>query len=507
MVKLKNESNMKTIFKTIACLSAALLAYSCVLNEIDTQITDEEAIAQIRLECDALESYTMQSQKPQAVSFRVNSTTPWEITGFENSWLTVEPASSKVSSLSEDITVKATGANSTLSDRSITLTVKGANTTITHSIVITQMRMGQLTVEPVVGDYDKAGATKTFTVSSNISWEASAADDWLTLNPSSGTSDGPMKTVTVSAEAAANKSLSRSTVVTVVSGDEKTQFFVKQDGHTLEFQQLESPVIDRKGGELLFTVNSTLDWKVESSNENFTATKVSDTQVKVSAPFNSQFAERKATIILKPTSDEYGDVSGSTEVSQGVNFTFSGKYDILDDGSIKIYCSDKTRVTTIDNYRFVKMTLILGDVSFEANGQLWAVTKGGGDCNLYNQLTVGGTTRLRTDGTLPNCGKSSYKNATYELSLAEANAMKKYRFEILPDYEHSETNDAGVNVPYHYMRFYYNDEETPRAVINYRSGIMDDPTAENPYRFGVEDKTTASWYVVKSCVIEPVAEQ
>ena len=186
MVKLKNESNMKTIFKTIACLSAALLAYSCVLDEIDTQITDEEAIAQIRLECDALESYTMQSQKPQAVSFRVSSTTPWEITGFEDSWLTVEPASSKVSSLSEDITVKAT-ANNTLSDRTVTLTVKGANTTITHSINITQMRMGQLTVEPIVGDYDKAGATKTFTVSSNISWEATAADDWLTLNPSSGT--------------------------------------------------------------------------------------------------------------------------------------------------------------------------------------------------------------------------------------------------------------------------------------------------------------------------------
>ena len=124
---------MKKIFNTVACLSAALLAFSCVMDKIDTQITDEEAIAQIRLECDALESYTIQSQNPQAVSFRVSSTTPWTITGFENSgWLTVEPASSAVSSLSEDVTVKAI-ANTELSERSVTLKVTGKNTDLSYT--------------------------------------------------------------------------------------------------------------------------------------------------------------------------------------------------------------------------------------------------------------------------------------------------------------------------------------------------------------------------------------
>ena len=489
MVKLKNESNMKTIFKTIACLSAALLAYSCVLDEIDTQITDEEAIAQIRLECDALESYTIQSQKPQAVSFRVNSTTPWEITGFENSWLTVEPASSKVSSLSEDITVKAT-ANNTLSDRTITLTVQGANTTITHSINITQMRMGQLTVEPVVGDYDKAGATKTFTVSSNISWEATAADDWLTLNPSSGTSDGPMKTVTVSAEAAANKSLSRSTIVTVVSGDEKTQFFVKQDGHTLEFQQLESPVIDRKGGELLFTVNATLDWKVESSNANFTATKMSDTQVKVSAPFNNQFAERKATITLKPTSDEFGDVSGSTEVSQGVNFTLQN-CELLEDGSIKMSGSAGSRVVTIDEYRDnFDLTLTMGDKNFGTAGQLWVQGKIGG-VNIYNQLSLGGNTRIRTDGTMAGDGGSSYKSSTYSITQDELNAMETYHYKIATNAADATKMD---------MLFEVNGTEkkshTGPNPFYYDEG-------STTFYFGFYSTTSdGSWYVVKTCDIK-----
>ena len=489
MVKLKNESNMKTIFKTIACLSAALLAYSCVLDEIDTQITDEEAIAQIRLECDALESYTMQSQKPQAVSFRVSSTTPWEITGFEDSWLTVEPASSKVSSLSEDITVKAT-ANNALSDRTVTLTVKGANTTITHSINITQMRMGQLTVEPIVGDYDNAGATKTFTVSSNISWEATAADDWLTLNPSSGTSDGPMKTVTVSAEAAANKSLSRSTIVTVVSGDEKTQFFVKQDGHTLEFQQLESPVIDRKGGELLFTVNATLDWKVESSNANFTATKMSDTQVKVSAPFNNQFAERKATITLKPTSDEFGDVSGSTEVSQGVNFTLQN-CELLEDGSIKMSGSAGSRVVTIDEYRDnFDLTLTMGDKNFGTAGQLWVQGKIGG-VNIYNQLSLGGNTRIRTDGTMAGDGGSSYKSSTYSITQDELNAMETYHYKIATNAADATKMD---------MLFEVNGTEkkshTGPNPFYYDEG-------STTFYFGFYSTTSdGSWYVVKTCDIK-----
>ncbi len=481
---------MKTIFKTIACLSAALFAYSCVLDEIDTQITDQEAIAQIRLECDALESYTIQSQKPQAVSFRVSSTTPWEITGFENSWLTVEPASSKVSSLSEDITVKATGANSTLSDRSVTLTVKGANTNITHSIKITQMRMGTLTVEPIVGDYDKAGATKTFTVSSNISWEASAADDWLTLSPSSGTSDGPVKTVTVSAEAAPNNSLNRSTVVTVISGDEKSQFFVKQDGHTLEFQPLESPSIDRKGGELLFNVNATMDWKVESSNANFTATKVSDTQVKVSAPFNNQFAERKATITLKPTDADFGDVSGSTEVSQGVNFTLQN-CELLDDGSVKMSGTAGSRVVTIDEYRSnFDLTLTMGEKHFGTAGQLWVQGKIGG-VNIYNQLSLGGNTRIRTDGTLAGDGGSCYKSSTYSINQDELNAMETYHYKIA-------TNAA--------------DETKMDMLFEVNGNEKKSHTGPNPFYydegsssfyFGFYSATTdGSWYVVKTCDIK-----
>ena len=102
---------MKYIFKSALLLSLLLAASSCVLDEIDSQPASEP-----RLECDALEAYTIQATKPQAVSFRVNATTPWTVTASpEVKWITITPASSAVSSLSEDVRVTV-AANTDFAD-------------------------------------------------------------------------------------------------------------------------------------------------------------------------------------------------------------------------------------------------------------------------------------------------------------------------------------------------------------------------------------------------------
>ena len=124
----KINSYMKTIFKSAACLSFLLALAACQQFQIDTQMTPEKEAASIRLECDALESYTISATNPQAVSFKVASTTPWTISRSDNAdWLAVSPASSSVSSLSADISVTAV-ENTTLEDRSVTLTLTGENT-------------------------------------------------------------------------------------------------------------------------------------------------------------------------------------------------------------------------------------------------------------------------------------------------------------------------------------------------------------------------------------------
>ena len=118
---------MKTIVKIVASLSLALLALACQQFVVDTQMTPEKAASMLRLDSDALDSYTIQGEKPQAVSFKVSSTTPWTITRSENAeWLKVSPASSSVSGLSADVVITASANDDTDAKAKITFTYNAA---------------------------------------------------------------------------------------------------------------------------------------------------------------------------------------------------------------------------------------------------------------------------------------------------------------------------------------------------------------------------------------------
>ena len=172
---------MKTIFKIVASLSFGLFAVACQQFYVDTQMTPEKAAASIKLECDALDSYTIQGEKPQSVSFKVASTTPWSITGWESAeWLKVSPASSALSSLSEDIVITAK-ANPDYEDRSVTLVLSGEGTDTTYKVVITQSRRGKLFVQPVSDIFEAEGNSLPFTIETNLAWEARSADQWLSF--------------------------------------------------------------------------------------------------------------------------------------------------------------------------------------------------------------------------------------------------------------------------------------------------------------------------------------
>lgn len=121
----KNNSHMKTILRTIACLGVLGLAASCQMYEIDTQMTPEKAAASIRMECDALPSYTVPALNPGTVTFNVSSNTPWTITRSSGAdWCTVTPSSSSAGALISDVVVKFE-PNTEREDRTATLTLKG----------------------------------------------------------------------------------------------------------------------------------------------------------------------------------------------------------------------------------------------------------------------------------------------------------------------------------------------------------------------------------------------
>ena len=482
---------MKTIVKIVASLSLGLFAVACQQFYVDTQMTPEKAAASLKLECDALDSYTIQGEKPQSVSFKVASTTPWTITGYENAqWLKVSPTSSSVSSLSEDIVISAV-ANDTYDNRSVTLKVQGEGLGEIKSVTITQLRKGKLFVQPVSDVFEAAGSSLPFTIETNLAWEVRSSEQWLSFSEASGTGDGTVKTV--KATAAANNSITRNAVVTVFAGDEKESFEITQKGQSLEFLPLENTAIDPKGGELEIGVKATMDWKAECSNKAFTMEKVGNDKLKVTAPFNGKFADLTATIVIKPVSDDFGDVSSSVEISQGCNFNLEGNFEVLEDGSVKISAGAKTRVTTKELYRYASFVLTMGDVNFGDKGTLCLNTHdaGNGTAEYQCQINLDGNKRLRTNGS-----GTKYNTAKFDITKDDLNAMKTYRVDFAPDAE-----TAG-NIK---LEFFYNG--TSKASVSSPSVYTSDPASGGHYFFGYESsKDDDTWYVVKSCDITVLGE-
>ena len=485
----KTKSYMKTLFKTVACLSFLLSFAACQEFKIDTQMTPEKEAASVRLVSDALESYTISATNPQPISFKVASNTPWTIARSDNAeWLAVSPASSAVSSLNQDITVTAV-ENTTYEDRSVTLTISAENVETTYSVTITQHKLGKLYVQPVADNFAAGGSTLPFTIETNVAWEARSNEQWLTLSETSGVGDGSVMTIQATADE--NTSIVRKATVTVVAGEDTETFEVTQKGMSLEIVPLESPVVDRKGGELIFDVDATMEWKVESSNEWFTAEPTTDGKIKVTAPWNNAFAPKTATITLLPTSNKYGDIKSEVEVSQPINFDITGHYEVLEDGSVKAYGDSKCKITTKDGYRYASFVAKLGEKNIGAKCRMHLCTHDAGstgNTEYQCQINLDGNKRLRSNG-----GGTDYNSSSFSITEDELKAMTEYRMDFAPD-------NGQIR-----LEFFYNG--TSRKSMTTKSVYETEPDAVGHYFFGFDSSVSdGSWYIVKSIDITVITE-
>ena len=489
---------MKTVFKTAIYLSVLLAASSCVLDDIDTQITDEQALASAKLECDALESYSVAAEHAKTVYFRINSNTPWSIVVPEEAgWLTVTPISSDVSSLSGDISVKAAN-NAGYIDREATITVKARDIDTKYTVTIRQTRSGELEITPFEGEFDKTGSTLPFSFACNNNWTVSAADEWLTFDKTSGENAGAPETVTVQATAAVNPAVIRTTTVTVKAGDLTETFEATQNGETLEFVTTgEAPSVSRKGGETLLDVNATIDWKVECEDEGVTVERV-DNQVKVSAPWNNRLTPRTITVVIKPTASGFEGISASAEVTQDSNFELQGNYTVLEDGSVKMSAASSgtvTKATFKDACRYMDLTLTFGEKNFGASGQLWVQTKLGA-VNIYNQLSLDGNKRIRTDGNLADeAGTSAYASSNFTVTASDLNAMNTYHYKTTP----KDGDSTRWNMVFEI-------DGTQKVLKEGPNPYYYDPGYAK-YWFGFTSNTTdGTYYVIKTCDVTSIVE-
>jgi hypothetical protein len=348
---------MKTtsFIKGLAIAAAAMFFGSCQQLYIETQPEVE-----IKMTTDARESYTLSGTNPQPATFSIGSTTPWEITGYEAAeWLSVKPASSALSSLSADVTITAV-PNDTYESRSATLTLKGEGIQNVWTIVVTQGMKSKFYVQPITQEFEGGESSLPFTIETNLAWEVRSADAWLTFDKTSGVGTGAIETIT--ATAAANPGIERTTTVTVTAGAETETFTVRQGGMTLEFITTELEMINYAGGEALLDVEASVDWTVTSSAEWLTVEKV-DSQVKATATANSAFAPRTAVVTISG----FG-ITAEFEVTQDSPYELENA-EILEDGSVKLDGAAGARVNIKEGLRYFTAVLSVKEISFGEKGQ------------------------------------------------------------------------------------------------------------------------------------------
>ena len=564
-----NKRDMKTITRIFASLSVLLAAAACQQFEIDTQMTPEQEYANLRLVCDAVDSYSFAATNADKVTFNVSANTPWTITRSSGAeWCTVTPSSSSVSSLISDVVVSVAD-NDSGEDRSATLTVTGERINKYYTITINQSRKGRLFVTPVAKDYAATGGPLSFTINTNKPWSVRSDVSWLKFSPENGQPDPDGRTITVVATAEPSDVMERVATVTVTAGDDEETFDVTQKGsfemtaitgefpgaggsqalklrtdlpwtvsadkdwitfdkesgagsnaqtvinvtakpnddaarkavitvtaggesHTFEVMQAGSafaiiapadPTIDRKGGELLIEVDATKSWEPRTEVPGFSVEKVDDNHFKVVAGYNNIFAPRKGQVSIVAASG----ATDSIEISQDTNFTVQNG-EVLEDGSVKLSGDKGTRVQFKDGLRCMTLVLTMGEKHFGDAGQLW-VQGSIGSVNIYNQLSLDGNTRIRTDGNMADeAASSAYKSTKYSITKDELNAMNTYEYGLKPNAEDPTQLDMWFKV-----------DGTEKISHTGNNPFYYNP-AEVNYYFGFYSATSdGSWYVVKSC--------
>ena len=353
------------------------------------------------------------------LNFGIQTNVDWEVRS-DASWLTFSRENGSPDPEGRTMTIVATAAPSDVLERTATVTVSAGDEQ--ESFEVTQKAVFTLT--EFTESFAAAGESKTFTFKTDLPWEVSADKTWLSFDETEGTGDGKNKTITVTASA--NDGASRKAVITVKAGEEEKTFEVSQKGFTFEIVTPESTEAPRAGGEIILEVNASIAWTPATETDGWSVEKTDDTHFKVSVSFNNKFATKTGKVSISGDGGAYAEL----ELTQDINFTFSGNYEVLEDGSIKLSGGAKSAITTKDSFRYVTVEAKLTDVHFASSGEMWFYGKVG-EANIYNQLTLGGNTRVRTDGNAAN-GTSTYKSTSYSITEAELNAMASYGISLAP---------------------------------------------------------------------------
>ncbi|MBP3203302.1 MAG: BACON domain-containing protein [Bacteroidales bacterium] len=412
------------------------------------------------------------------LSFTILTNQDWEVRS-NVSWLSFNRESGIPDPEGRTITIIATAEPSDVMERTATVTVVAGDDEESFDVAQT----GTFELTELSDSFAAEGGEQVLKLRTDLPWTISADKNWLSFDQEEGTGDG--SAIAIKATASANEGAMRSATVTVKAGGTTKEFEVGQKGLSFEIVAPASTELPREGGEMLIEVNSSLDWAPETEVDGWTVEKVDASHFKVVAAFNNKFAAKSGKVAIVS-----GANRAEVELTQAINFAFEGHYEILDDGSVKLYCDVKTRVKLMDTQRYASFVLKMGEVSFDDNGQLCLYTH---DANgeYEAQIMLSGNKRLRTNG-----GGTSYNTKSISIDKAMLNALTEYRMDFRPN----AGDPAQID-----LEFFYNGSSL--AQMTSTSSFAADAATRGNYYFGVRDTVASeTWYVVKSCDVTVVEE-
>lgn len=423
------------------------------------------------------------------LSFQIQANKPWKLRA-DQGWLSFDKTSGDASA--DPIIIKVTAEQSKVLSRAANVIVACGD----EEVDFTVYQNGTFEITEIADKFSSAGEARSFSVTTDLPWKVSSDMSWLSFDKTEGEGDG--SAVEIVATAAVNENVSRQAVITVKAGDASKSFTVEQKGLTFKIVAPAEPKINSVGGELIVEVEADLDWTVAAEGYGFSAEKVDATHFKASGAWNKFFKENVGTFTITSVSGGFED---SIELSQDCNFTFEN-CEPDENGYVKIVGADASKIYVKNELglRMVNVDLEIGDKNFGDKAQFWAWGKFVHDVNIYNQLSLGGNLRFRMDGTMVDAGSSSaYNNAKYSITKDDLNAMDTYslRMNLCEDPTTLE------------MAFLINGEEVELGSHSaFKNPFYHDHNEifRDLYFGSYQSTSDGTWYVIKSCDIEVVAE-
>jgi hypothetical protein len=253
----KKYMEMKNILKKIVfpVISMGIL-FSCADRyEIDSQTGKFEK--SLTVVSDSV--YYFEATSPREVVMSINASSAWQCISSED-WCSVDPASSDISSLIEEITLSIEENTESFGERTAILTFSAQGIAEEKKIEIVQYGLSRLEVGEIEVIAEEGG-TKSFTVLSNRDFTITTSADWLNISPLNGTPSDQEQTISVTASSNAGQE-KRSAVVLIKTNDQQKELVVNQAGISFEIDGEKTVYVPKTESNLEVNLVTTSSWSV-----------------------------------------------------------------------------------------------------------------------------------------------------------------------------------------------------------------------------------------------------